>query len=116
MRTDTTMVTEPWFAVLFVIAGSVALWGMLSHHPRIPQWVHRHDKAMHFAAFAILAAFARGAWPATPLLYLWAALTLMGLLMEVLQQLLTRRFFCWKDALANAMGAAAMLALLNRPD
>lgn len=109
------MVTESLFAVLFVIAGSVALWGMLSHHPRIPRWVHRHDKAMHFAAFAILAVFARGAWPASPLLHLWVALVLMGLLMEGLQQLLTRRFFCWKDALANALGAAVMLALMNRP-
>lgn len=97
------------------MTGSVALWGMLSHHPRIPQWVHRHDKVMHFAAFAILAAIARGAWPTITLLHLWVALALMGLLMEVLQQLLTRRFFCWKDALANAMGAAVMLALLNQP-
>lgn len=109
------MVMECWFAALFVITSSLALWGMLSQHHRIPQWVHRHDKTMHFVAFAILAAFARGAWPSTPILHLWLALVLMGLLMEGLQQFLTRRFFCWKDALANAMGAAVMLALLNRP-
>ncbi len=111
MRTDSSMVTEPWFAFLFVLTGSLAHWGMLCQHPLIPQWVHRHDKAMHFAAFAALAAFALGAWPATPLLHLWAALTLLGLLMETLQHLLTRRCFCWKDALANSLGAAFMLGL-----
>ena len=107
------MPIEIWFGLMFVITGSLALWGMLSQHPRIPSWVHRHDKVMHFVAFAILAGLAQGAWPNIAPLQLWTALAVFGLVAEGLQPLLSSRQFCWKDAIANAIGAATVLGLLH---
>lgn len=102
-----------WFGLLFALTGMLALWGMLTRHPRIPQWVHRHDKVMHFLAFAMLAALAQGTWPQTKTWMLWVGLSLLGLLTEGLQHLLTSRKFCWRDATANALGAASTLALVS---
>lgn len=107
------MNTHPWFGLLLALTGSLTLWGMLTRHPRIPQWVHRHDKAMHFVAFALLAALAQSTWPAATAWVLWVGLSGLGLLTEGLQHLLTSRRFCWRDATANAMGAATVLAALH---
>jgi uncharacterized membrane protein len=105
------MSTTLGFSLLFVLTTLGVLWGMLSNHRRIPAWVNRHDKLMHFAAFALLAALAQAAWPSLSWWWLWLSLTLMGLLGEGLQHCLAaNRRFCWRDALANALGAASMLA------
>lgn len=106
------MTLNPWFALLFTLAGAMVLWGMLTTHPLVPGWVSRHDKLMHYLAFAFLAALAYGALPGQPGWLLWGALTAMGLLAEGLQHLSASRRFCWRDALANALGAASMLVLL----
>lgn len=99
------------FVLLFSLTSMLALWGMLTSHPSIPHWVHRYDKVMHFVAFALLAALAQSAWPGTEALALWVGLSLIGLLTEGMQHLLTHRKFCWRDATANALGAAAALTL-----
>lgn len=104
---------QPWFGLLLAITGSLALWGMLTRHPRIPQWVHRHDKAMHFASFALLAALAQGTWPTATAWALWVCLSALGVVTEGLQHLLTHRHFCWRDAMANAMGAATVLGAVH---
>ena len=101
------------FAWLFVITCALVIWGMLSSHPYIPTWVHRHDKAMHFIAFAWMAYLAQGAWPHMGLLNTWTVLTVGGLMGEALQGLLSRRKFCVKDALANALGAATSLGAMS---
>ena len=107
------MSTHPWFGLLFMLTCSLALWGMLTRHHLVPEWVHRHDKAMHFLTFALLAALAHGAWPQTTGLTLWFGLSFLGLLTEALQHLLSSRRFCWRDASANAMGAAAVLVFFQ---
>ena len=99
------------FAGLFMLTAGLVLWGMLSHHRLIPAWVNRHDKLMHFGAFALLAALAQVAWPSLSRWLLWVSLTAFGLLAEGLQQLLANRRFCWRDALANSLGAATAIAL-----
>lgn len=111
MLIDLPVSMHYWFVVLFGLTGILALWGMLTRHPCIPQWVYRHDKAMHFVAFALLATLAQGAWPATAASALWVGLSLVGLITEAMQHLLTTRRFCWRDATANALGAAAALTL-----
>lgn len=112
MHTDLSVNMHHWFVLLFGLTGMVALWGMLSSHPGIPQWVHRYDKAMHFVAFAMLAALAQRAWPTIAASALWVGLSLLGLLTEGMQHLLTSRRFCWRDATANALGAATALMLI----
>ena len=107
------MPSNPWFALLFLATTSLALWGMLTRNPAIPPWVHRHDKAMHFLAFALLAALAQGAWSSVSLLHIWFALAALGLRTEGLQELLSERRFCWRDAAANALGAATVLGALH---
>jgi VanZ family protein len=83
-----------------------------------------NDKLLHFAAYGALALLAGrlahnggqlGAW----LLALLAA----GWLIELLQNLVPGRRFCWRDLAANAAGIAlaalcspVMLAFFNRMD
>lgn len=100
------------FVLLFVLTGAIVLWGMLTSSPKVPSWIYRHDKLMHFAAFALLAALAQAGWPNLSGLALWSILTAMGLLAEGLQQLTATRSFCWRDAMANALGAGSTLVLL----
>ncbi len=107
------MTIEPVFALMFVLTGAIVLWGMLTNPVRLPGWIGRHDKLMHFLAFAWLAALAQAAWPGMSWLYLWVILSALGLLAEGLQHLTASRRFCWRDALANALGAASMLGALH---
>ncbi|MFM8865915.1 MAG: hypothetical protein ACKOFG_13630 [Limnohabitans sp.] len=107
------MTLEPVFALMFVLTGGIVLWGMLTDAAWVPKWIGRHDKLMHFLAFAGLAALAQAAWPDVPWVFLWMLLTGLGLLAEGLQHLTANRSFCWRDALANALGAAAMLGTLH---
>lgn len=101
------------YAWLFFITSALVIWGMLSSHRCIPTWVHRHDKAMHFVAFAWLAFLAQGAWPHIGLVSIWYVLTLGGLMGEGLQGLVSQRKFCIKDATANALGAATSLGAIG---
>lgn len=103
----------PVFGLLFVLVASTVLWGMLTTSPLVPGWVCRHDKLMHFLAFALLAALAQSAWPGLSGGLLWAVLSALGLLAEGLQHLSASRRFCWRDATANALGAACMLVLMH---
>lgn len=67
-----------------------------------------HDKALHFAAFAgltLLAAHIAGSWSRLPFWLL--GLLLAGWAIELLQQWVPGRAFCWRDMGANAAGIAA---------
>jgi len=102
------------FTALFLATTVLTMWGMLTRNPNVPAWVHRHDKVMHFLAFAVLAGLARGAWPTQSLLLLWTCVTGLGLVAEVMQNLTSHRQFSWGDGLANALGAAVMLLALHQ--
>lgn len=107
------MTVQPLFVVLFALTGALVLWGMLTTSPRVPGWVCRHDKLMHFLAFAWLAVLAQAALPEFSAGLLWMGLSALGLLAEGLQHLSASRRFCWRDALANSFGAASMLLALH---
>ena len=96
---------------LLCLGALVVLWGLLSPVKRLPTWSHKHDKLLHAVAFAVLAALAYASWPGIHLVGLWLALSLAGLASEGLQQLTPERRFCWRDAAANAAGAAVGLGL-----
>lgn len=98
---------------LLCLCTVVVLWGLLSPIQRLPAWSHRHDKLLHAAAFALLAVLAYASWPGISVLGLWCVLVLAGLASEGLQQLTAERCFCWRDAAANAIGAAIGLGLLS---
>ena len=83
----------------------VVLWGLLSPVRSLPAWSHRHDKLLHALAFAVFAVLASLGWSEVSPWELWLALTLAGLASEGLQHLTPDRRFCWRDAVANAMGA-----------
>jgi len=51
--------------------------------------------------------------PQASFLFIWAVLVLAGLGGEVAQNYTEHRNFCWRDALANAVGAAAGLAVIR---
>lgn len=97
--------------VLLCLGAMVVLWGLLSPVKRLPAWSHKHDKLMHAMAFAVLAVLAYASWPGIHLVGLWLALSLAGLASEGLQHLTPERRFCWRDAAANAAGAAVGLGL-----
>jgi hypothetical protein len=65
----------------------------------------RYDKWMHFLAFAILAGMARLVATGPAELGLWFfGLLLAGFLLEILQNWIPGRKFCWKDMAANTAG------------
>lgn len=97
---------------LLCLGAAVVLWGLLSPVGRLPAWSHRHDKVLHALAFAILAVLCYLSWPGVHLVALWVLLVLAGLASEGLQQLTPQRRFCWRDATANAIGAAVGLGLV----
>jgi len=67
-----------------------------------------NDKLMHFLAFGALALLAaRLAGDGGALRYWLAGLLLAGWLIELLQNLVPGRKFCWRDLGANAAGIAA---------
>jgi VanZ family protein len=76
-----------------------------------------HDKWLHFGAFAVLTTLAlRIAATLDQALYWIGGLVLAGWLIEVLQQMVPGRRFCWRDMAANVAGiaAAAGMAALMR--
>ena len=91
---------------------AVVLWGLLSPVQRLPAWSHKHDKLLHALAFAVLAALAHVSWPSAHVGKLWGILVVAGLASEGLQQLTPDRRFCWRDAVANAIGSALGLGLM----
>ena len=91
----------------------VVLWGLLSPVRSLPAWSHRHDKLLHALAFAVFAVLASLGWSEVSPWELWLALTLAGLASEGLQHLTPDRRFCWRDAVANAMGAALGIGLVT---
>lgn len=106
--------TETLFQILWSCTLVLVLIGMLTAVDLIPSWVHRHDKIAHFVAFGVLAGMAHGAWPNIALSALWGIITLLGLLTEAAQHLTVNRRFCWRDALANALGAGSVLLALSQ--
>lgn len=66
-----------------------------------------NDKAMHFAAFAVLALLALQIAQGASERLLWmAGLLVLGWLIECLQALVPDRRFCWRDMAANTAGIA----------
>lgn len=106
--------TPTIFQILWLCTLAAVLVGMLTEAVVIPSWVHRHDKVAHFVAFGMLAGLAHGAWPGLNLWALWFTISTLGLLTEVAQHLTVKRRFCWRDALANALGAAAVLTVISQ--
>jgi len=105
--------TPTFFQLLGLCTLGAVLMGMLTNAAFIPAWFHRNDKFMHFVAFGALAGMAHGAWPRLDLWVLWGLITTLGVLAEVAQHLTVNRRFCWRDALANALGAASVLLVLS---
>jgi VanZ family protein len=63
------------------------------------------DKLQHLAAFAVLAAFAEGAYPGRHNRFArWGLLLAYGLLIEASQAFLPYRDASWADLIANAFG------------
>lgn len=106
------LVSNSIYISLLSLTAIGLVWGLLSPIQRLPLWVQRHDKAWHVMAFALLAWLAHGCWPNMATWILWAALSVFGLIGEGLQQLTAHRRFCWRDAVANALGAALVLVFL----
>lgn len=104
-----------WEVVIFALALSGVALGCLAPAGWLP--VLKHDKLLHFLAFAMLTGLASLAvrdWAHWPWWLL--ALLVTGWLIEVLQKLVPGRNFCWRDMGANAAGiaSAATVVLLIR--
>lgn len=80
----------------------------LSRLPTLP-----NDKLLHFVAFGGMALLAgRLVHPGWPVALALAAVLLASWLIEVLQNLVPGRRFCWRDMAANGAGIACAGALL----
>jgi VanZ family protein len=100
------------FAVLLGISAGLIGWGLVCPVQSLPAWCRDHDKVFHAIAFAGLAVLTSLWLPEANTFSIWAVLTLTGLGGEVAQNFTEQRKFCWRDALANAVGAAAGLIVI----
>lgn len=97
------------YAVLLGLCAAVVCWGLLSPVHSLPAWSRTHDKLLHGFAFAVLAVLTYLWLPDAPVGGLWVAMVLAGLASEAAQNFTADRRFCWRDATANAVGAAVGL-------
>jgi len=102
-----------WELILFAAGSCAILAGCLVPNAWLPPLPN--DKVMHFLAFGTLAMLAsRLVTGRTAFQLCLLGLLLASLLIEVLQNLVPGRKFCWRDMAANAAGiaTAALLAPL----
>lgn len=114
LNLPSTMLCTTQHASLFLLAGlgCIVLWGLISPVSKLPTWAQTHDKAWHLFAFVLFAILASISWPGTHPLLLWLALVFAGFASEVVQGFTPHRRFCWRDGLANAIGAALGIGLV----
>ena len=92
---------------LFILALTVICIGCLLPGRWLPPI--RHDKWMHFIAFAGLSVLIRPlATTPTQLMLGFAGLLVLGVLIEILQHWVPGRRFCWRDLVANTAGIATI--------
>ncbi|NHZ78765.1 hypothetical protein F2P44_05655 [Massilia sp. CCM 8695] len=96
-----------WELILFLLGTVAIVAGCLVPNEWLPPLPN--DKLLHFLAFGVLALLlARmvpGGWILQASLL---GLLLAGLLIEILQELVPGRKFCWRDMAANAAGIATV--------
>lgn len=96
-------------AVMLVMSGLIA-FGRLQFDGLV---IQNHDAYLHFAAFATIALLAIFAWPGTGLSKLFAGLTILAGLTELLQFTPgLNRTPSWSDFGFNICGIATMLCLV----
>lgn len=98
------------FAIMLCLAAILVFWGLLSPVHSLPPWSRSHDKLLHGVAFAVLAMLANLWMPEAQVFGLWSFIVVVGLVGEIAQHFTADRRFCWRDAVANAVGAAIGLS------
>ena len=98
--------------LLLIGLGCVVLWGLTSQVARLPAWAQTHDKVWHLITFMLFAVLASIVWPEVHPLYILGALVFIGFATEVLQGFTPYRQFCWRDGVADAIGAALGIGLI----
>ncbi|MEQ6917929.1 VanZ family protein [Halomonas aquatica] len=102
---------RPLWVVLAVLAFVVIAWGSLTPSSELPETLP-WDKASHFIAYAGLAGLIGLAGVRLPLAFLVA--TLYGVAIEFAQIPVPGRFGGdWRDILANGLGAAFAVLVLQ---
>jgi VanZ family protein len=94
-----------WDVIFFIVAATSVSVGCLLPAGWLPPLPN--DKLLHFLAYcglALLAARIAGAWG--PLRLWLLGLLVAGWLIEVLQDHVAGRRFCWRDLAANTAGIA----------
>lgn len=89
--------------LFFLIASAVTVGSLVPARvlPPLP-----NDKLMHFVAYAGLAILVTRLAPEKTLFLCIAMLFIGGWMIEVLQNLVPGRNFCWHDMVANTFGIA----------
>nr|WP_315401714.1 VanZ family protein [uncultured Duganella sp.] len=98
-----------WELILFGTALAAVSVGCLLPAGWLPPLPN--DKVLHFGAYAALTLMAlpmAGSW--RELAYWLAGLLAAGAVIELLQNLVPGRSFCWRDLAANAAGITAASA------
>ncbi len=97
--------------ILFLLLLAAVGIGCLLPAHRLPPLPN--DKLLHFGAFAVLSLLGAQLLPAeSARLFGYGGLLLFGLLLEILQNQIPGRSFCWRDMAANAAGIATAAALV----
>jgi VanZ family protein len=100
--------------IVFVVVLAILLYaGLRPEH--IPEFFNEEDKLHHLAGFAALALSTRMAFPRGSVLWQIAGMVLLGVFIELAQELLPDRTSSIWDILANLTGIAVGLALARLP-
>lgn len=96
-----------WELIVFLLAAAGIVAGCLVPNEWLPPLPN--DKLLHFLAFGLLALLLARMVPGGWVLQLYLLGLLGGaLLIEILQNLVPGRKFCWRDMAANAAGIATV--------
>jgi len=95
--------------VLFLFVATAVTVGSLVPARMLPPLPN--DKLMHFVAYSCLAIMVTRLAPERTMFFCIAMLFMGGWIIEILQNLVPGRNFCWHDMLANTFGIACGSAI-----
>jgi VanZ family protein len=100
-----------WELLVFIAGAIVIPLGCLLPKQWLPPLPN--DKLLHFLAFGVMALLAgRLAATATQLSWAFLAIFVVGWAIEILQNWVPGRTFCWRDLAANTAGILAAAAFI----
>lgn len=100
-----------WYGIALLLIFTIS-WGSLARASEVPTLsLPYSDKLVHFTTYLCLAAWLGFICQKKAFPYVFLFVASMGLAIEILQPIISNRFFEWGDLVANTLGQAIGLTL-----